>query len=385
MIYSYKSIRAVHLEITDRCNAACPMCPRYVHGEEAPYVQNVQLSLDDIQTIFPVDFVQQLNRINFCGNYGDPIVARDLIPVIRYFRSINSNMRIEVNTNASARREEWWTELAQVMGSDEATSGVWFGLDGLGDTNHLYRRNTNWDNIMRNAKAFIAAGGIAHWNFIAFKHNEHQIPIAQAMAKEMGFKHFNIKLTARFGKNNTYPVYIKGEHAYDLEPPAAEDPNRPPPVNHNRPHRRGHNSKVAIPSDAMSDAMLGAMKVIAEHKKNKGDITPSPIPKIDCIAQKEDSIYVSATGLVYPCCWIADGHIQLEPELARFIDVENLDITKRSIEDIINSKEFQTVEDSWELGSIRKCVNICSVKVEKQDESQYGPEMVIHGRVDGRE
>jgi MoaA/NifB/PqqE/SkfB family radical SAM enzyme len=380
MIYPYESIRAVHLEVTDRCNSGCPMCPRFVDGEEASYIQNTQLSLDDIKTIFPIDFIKQLNRINFCGNYGDPLSARDLIPIIRYFRSINNTIRVEVNTNASARREEWWTELAQVMGSDEATSGVWFGLDGLGDTNHLYRLNTNWEIIMRNAKAFIAAGGIAHWNFIAFKHNEHQITEAKHLANKMGFKHFNLKLTARFRENNTYPVYIKGEHAYDLEPPAAEDPNRPTPINHNQPHRRGHNSKVVIPSDAM----LGAMKVIAEYKKNNGEATPSPIPipKIDCIAQKESSIYVSATGLVYPCCWIAEGHTRLEPELAQFIDGENLDITKRSIEEIVNSKEFQTVEDSWEHGSISKCVNICSVRGKLDGKTPYGSEDVIHQRVD---
>jgi MoaA/NifB/PqqE/SkfB family radical SAM enzyme len=198
MIYSYESIRAVHLEITDRCNSGCPMCPRYVNGEEAPHIQNTQFSLDDAKTMFPPEFITQINRVNFCGNNGDPLLARDLLPIIKYFRSINDTIRVEVNTNASVRREEWWTELAQVMGSDEATSGVWFALDGLSDTNHLYRLNTNWEVIMRNAKAFIAAGGIAHWNFIAFEHNEHQIVEAKTLAHEMGFKHFNLKLTARF-------------------------------------------------------------------------------------------------------------------------------------------------------------------------------------------
>ena len=56
---------------------------------------------------------------------------------------------------------------------------VIFAIDGLEDTNHLYRVNTNFNKIMENAKAFINAGGIARWDFIAFAHNEHQIEEAK--------------------------------------------------------------------------------------------------------------------------------------------------------------------------------------------------------------
>jgi len=372
MIYSYESIRAVHLELTDRCNAACPMCPRYVNGEEAPHIQNVQFYLDDIKSMLPIEFVRQINRVNFCGDYGDPIVARDLLPIIKYFRHVNDNMRVEVNTNGSARREDWWRELASIMGSNEATSGVWFGLDGLADTNHLYRRNTNWEVTMRNAKAFIDAGGIAHWNFIVFKHNEHQIDEAQALAKEMGFKHFNIKLTARFLRNDTFPVFVKGEHAYDLEPPTKEGHQFPTAINHNQPRP---------PIEKPSRAMMDVAKIIEEYRKKGHSELPVqvvPRPNIECIARKEESIYVSARGLVYPCCWIGDGHTRLEEDI--IINDDNIDITKHSIEEIVTGGEFQMIEDSWNIGSIRKCVNICSVI--ESDKTQYGPELVIHKRAD---
>ena len=31
-LYNYEDIRAVHLEITEKCQASCPMCDRNVKG-----------------------------------------------------------------------------------------------------------------------------------------------------------------------------------------------------------------------------------------------------------------------------------------------------------------------------------------------------------------
>ena len=368
MIYPYTSIRAVHLEITDRCNAACPMCARYTDGEESSFIQNTHLSLSDIKNIFPVQFIQQLNRINFCGNYGDPIVARDLLPVIAYFKNTQSSMRIEVNTNGSARPVAWWKTLADFIGPDEAKGGVWFGLDGLKDTNHLYRRNTDWDLIMRNAEAYISAGGVAHWNFIAFKHNEHQIDEARALAKKMGFRHFNVKLTGRFKDTQSFPVIVGGDHVYDLEP-AEEEQLR-------RPH---------VPPNEPSKTQIDIAKILAELRekgvinKNVGSEFEESIPKsnIDCIAKKEACIYVSALGLVYPCCWIGNAHSQADPQVP--MNNDNIDPTKRSLKDIINGDEFQMVEDSWANGSIRRCVTMCSV-CSPAGKVKYGPDYVMHKR-----
>ena len=76
-MYSYNEIKTVHLEITEKCNAACPMCARNINGgEENPWLHNAELSLSDIHTIFPDAFIQQLNHMFMCGNYGDPIVAK---------------------------------------------------------------------------------------------------------------------------------------------------------------------------------------------------------------------------------------------------------------------------------------------------------------------
>ena len=61
-----------------------------------------------------------------------------------------------------------------------------FSIDGLEDTNHLYRQDVEWDKIMERAKKFIGAGGRAEWKFIIFRHNQHQVEEARSLSKELG-------------------------------------------------------------------------------------------------------------------------------------------------------------------------------------------------------
>ena len=53
MLYTYKEIKTVHLEITDKCNAACPMCARNINGgEDNPQLPGTELFIEDIKRIF---------------------------------------------------------------------------------------------------------------------------------------------------------------------------------------------------------------------------------------------------------------------------------------------------------------------------------------------
>ena len=185
-MYRYNEIKTIHLEITDKCNAACPMCARNINGgEDNPQLPGTELSLDDVKKIFTPGFVAQLDRMYMCGNYGDPIVARDTLEVFEYFRNNNAKINLSMHTNGSAKKPEWWARLAEVL---RPKGHVIFGIDGLEDTNHLYRQNTVWNRIMSNAQAFIAAGGRARWDYIVFAHNEHQVEQAERLSEKMGFE-----------------------------------------------------------------------------------------------------------------------------------------------------------------------------------------------------
>ena len=80
-MYKIQDVKTVHLEITQRCNAACPMCDRNHNGGEVNrhIRDNLQeLSLDDIKTTFPPDFIKQLNTMYMCGNRMIPHVSDTL-------------------------------------------------------------------------------------------------------------------------------------------------------------------------------------------------------------------------------------------------------------------------------------------------------------------
>ncbi len=53
MMYNYNEIEAVHLEITQKCQAACPMCDRNENGGvDNRHITNAELSIDDCTSIF---------------------------------------------------------------------------------------------------------------------------------------------------------------------------------------------------------------------------------------------------------------------------------------------------------------------------------------------
>ena len=78
-----------------------------------------------------------------------------------------------MHSNGGLRNKEWWSELGSVLSNP--FDACYFGIDGLSDTNHIHRVNVSFDKVMENAEAFITAGGRAHWEFLVFDYNEHQV------------------------------------------------------------------------------------------------------------------------------------------------------------------------------------------------------------------
>ena len=165
-MYSLQDIRNLHLEISSRCNAACPLCPRNFYGypHNDGYVEH-DMTLDEAQKIFDPVFVAQLNSVNINGNFGDAVMNPHTIDILQYFRSCNANLIILISTNAGARNKKFWQQLALL------DAHVYFCIDGLEDTHSIYRQNTLYQTVIKNACNFIQAGGHANWKMINFKQN----------------------------------------------------------------------------------------------------------------------------------------------------------------------------------------------------------------------
>lgn len=354
MIYRYQDVKAVHLEVTQRCQAACPMCDRNENGgPDNRHITNAELSLDDCKTIFPPEFITQLDTIYMCGNLGDPIVARDTLEIFKYFREHNPNMWLSMNTNAGAKDETWWRDLAEVFGR---MGTVIFSVDGLEDTNHIYRQNVIWNNIERNMRAFIDAGGRARWDYIIFQHNEHQVEQAEALAAEWGVERFQKKKSGRFivatgDKKKT--EHQAQNHKQEKTSVIAE------PV-------RTENKNLALQKTAEIEKTYGSMKDYYDTCK------------IKCKVAEEKNIFITAEGLLMPCCWTAGRmykwwHKDYRVEqIWDFIDraggKDGIDVIKHGIEAVmsgrvVNGNILNDIEDSWSASSVANGkLGVCAMK-----------------------
>lgn len=350
-MYDYSSIQVVHLEVTSKCNASCPQCSRNVNGGRVnPLLPLTGLSLKDVQIIMNENFVKQLNRIYMCGNFGDPIMAKDTLEIFKWIKTINPDIHLSMFTNGSGRSTEWWKELAMILNSNNQY--VRFGIDGLSDTNALYRKGTSWEKIITNVKTFIQNGGEAEWDYIVFKHNEHQIDEARKLSKDLGFKKFTTKKTSRFFDSKImmpiekFSVQNKeGDTIYYLEMPTNKE-------------YRNINTKEnhLIQKYGSMDNYLDSACV-------------------NCKVKQEKSIFISSEGLIFPCCWTALQLYayeipttiqtkQIQELLNNLGGKDSINAKLNNLYDIVNGSFFSEIENSWKLESLNKgklkiCSRIC--------------------------
>ena len=350
-MYKYEDIRVIHLENTQNCQASCPMCDRNQNGGDInPHIDLSELTLEDCKRIFEPDFIKQLKTMYMCGNLGDPIVARDTLDIFKYFREHNKDMWLSMNTNAGARDEAWWSELAQVFGR---MGTVIFSVDGLRDTNHLYRQGVVWDNVERAMKSFIAAGGRARWDFLIFEHNQHQVEEAEEISKLMGFERFQAKKTGRFvtaksqKKESHQAVNRKGEKTTELKKPDKKYQNK------------------ALSKQDMLIQKYGSMDTYY-------DVVP-----VNCKVKDEGSLFITAEGLAMPCCWTAGRMYKwwhknpMVEQVWDFIERSGgknaISAKKHGLKAVFDTGLFDEIEDSWNQPS---CGNgklkVCSMKCGKE-------------------
>ena len=345
-------LKSVHLEITNRCQASCPMCPRNIHGGiDNPFLEINDWSIDDFVKIFPSDVLQQLKIVNFCGNFGDPLINNDIIKMCEYVKITNPKIEIAIHTNGSLRSTSWWQELRSALPDNH---NVIFAIDGLEDTHSIYRVGTSYNMILKNAKTFIEAGGTAEWHFIRFKHNEHQVKEAEQLSKELGFKQFTMKTSRRHGK--PFPVVDEqGKFLYNLEQP----------------------SDSTIKFVSKSDL--------------KGHQNWPNADKINCVAMRDKDLFIDAHYQLSPCCMIGaflytnydvdlyksynlfqEDSIIEEGERVRnqVLAFPRLNVLKEGFQNIIESRQWQTMwQQKWKDRSSSTCIIMCG---------PYSPYLGVH-------
>lgn len=311
-MYLIENINTIHLEITNKCQASCPMCARNLQGGALnPFVKESEITFEDFSRWFSPQFITQLDKLYMCGNLGDPVIAKDTVKIFEYCRTHNENIMLSMNTNGSARDDKFWKQLAEL----DVT--VRFGIDGLSDTHSLYRKGTVFEKILNNAKTFISSGGVAIWDMLVFKHNEHQVDECNRLSKELGFQQFIRKDTSRFKDNKLDVLDSSGKKIYML-----------------------------YPSQKSSEI---SKKIGAEYSN------------INCKV-KSGSLYVSSHGIVTPCCWLELSEIpHVNPSRIDYLTKigDYVSLYDYSLQDIFNSGLFNKIESSWKTDPLHECKRQC--------------------------
>ena len=271
-----EDIRWLHVELSSKCNAWCPACPRNKQG--FGLIDNLveqDLSTQRFEEIFHQ--LPNLDAVQLCGNYGDPIIASNILEVIELIQQ--KNVKIQIHTNGGLRNVSWWQKLGSKL--KNYPHDVWFGIDGLEGIHEIYRQGTSFKKVIENATAFIDAGGYASWQFIPYKHNEHQIKDSIRLSQKLKFSKFRL---ARLHRVQTTARHYRTGEYFELNPPTTLKP----------------------------------LIQIANGVKVEFN---------NCMHISQPSIYLSANGTLYPCCYYGQegtiGHDSLDKLLADPVELTN--------------------------------------------------------------
>tara|TARA_X000001382_G_scaffold117764_1_gene97603 strand:+ start:1095 stop:1880 length:786 start_codon:yes stop_codon:yes gene_type:complete len=259
-----------------------------------------------------VDFVGVNADITMCGNNGDPIYHSDFLNLCKKLK--NNNCKITIITNGSSKTKQWWKALNDLLDEHDTLT---FSIDGLKDTNHIYRKNAKWESIMNAIDVFSNRKCKLVWKFIVFKHNQHQIKEAKELSTELKFNFFKLEHSDRWlGKKDLMPDREFVDQYYQ------------------------HQKKVLVDTNYQTSM------------------------KPNCLinGKPENQLYIDSEGDFYPCCWIGTYRYKYN---SLFSPKQNqFNIKDNNVNDILTNTNVKEFFDSTnQFTSAHDCCKIqCGVK-----------------------
>jgi organic radical activating enzyme len=297
-----------HIEPTSKCILECTLCDRTWFYEKFKKRLKHEINIDCI-----INFFKGYSpNIFMCGNNGDPIYHSKFHKLCDSLKNINCN--ITLVTNGSGKNIKWWQNLCSILSINDS---IIFSIDGLKDTNHLYRKNAKWDSIIDAINVVTKSQIQTTWKFIIFKHNQHQIKEAKELSQKLGIKNFQLEKSDRWWKQDLMP----DEKYVDMS------------YKHQIAVTRGQDKPTIIKQKCMS---------ITNGEPNK-------------------NLYIDSEGNFYPCCWMGSYAFRYKnifsPKLKKY------NIKDNTIDQILNDKMVkQFFESTKSYETADKCCKIyCGV------------------------
>lgn len=201
--YSMSSTRLYYyparitIESGNICNLRCPLCPT---GQSDGSAKKGFLTLSDFRK-FIDEMGKNLTLIRLY-NWGEPLLNKELIKMIDYANK--KKIAVKISTNLSFSMEDFQAE-ALVKANLQR---IYISCDGSSDSTYkTYHIDGDFSRVISNMKLLIEKKVKLRnhytdiiWLFHVFKHNEHEIEKARAMAKDIGVKISINKMRTDMGK-----------------------------------------------------------------------------------------------------------------------------------------------------------------------------------------
>lgn len=201
MRWDHKNLK-VFMDISTYCNAGCPQCHRTDSNGlgKVDWLPLVQWSIDDFKKAFPPKQLQYVQQFHFCGTWGDPMMAKDIMKIMQYCKEQKPNIRLSVDTNGSLRNEDFWWELGTTIGENLR---VCFDIDGINQEMHeTYRRFTDLNKVLTHMEILSQTPAIAASQTVLFKHNQDYKDEIKTLAMEHGSQLHTYIISDRFGNKD---------------------------------------------------------------------------------------------------------------------------------------------------------------------------------------
>ena len=170
------------------CNLSCPFCPT---GQKRDARTKGKLKLEDFKAVIDMlgTYLIHIDLVN----WGEPLLNENICDMVKYAKQYGTDIKID--TNLSYLNEAGAEKIIRT-GLDK----IVVSIDGLcEETYSKYRVGANFKDVMYNLKLLLrkrrelkSLKPYITWQFLVFRHNEHEINDVIKMGKKLGVDHVGI-------------------------------------------------------------------------------------------------------------------------------------------------------------------------------------------------
>ena len=171
----------VNLDLSHRCPLECLRCARQTYesdgkgGLKKKPIPGRDITMEEFDKI-----TDYFARIQFCGQYSDPIHHPHFIDMLKMIK--RKGIVSQVHSASNYKSDEWFKEAFEA----NPDSHWWFGIDGLPKDSHKYRVHQDGEmhfERLKMARKILNKKPILQ--YIVFNYNEQDVETAMKMAEEI--------------------------------------------------------------------------------------------------------------------------------------------------------------------------------------------------------